>query len=552
MASNFFARFSVTAKIIISIFCVLVVFNLSAMLLLSKFVQKGNTDAFMKSVVNLARSIEKGMKTFLERGDMENFKKLVHEQKDIAGVIEIALYDKDGALHLSSASGNLKGKELDKSLFQQVINKREMLLVREKETIRALTPQIVKTDCLECHPGWNLNEVGGTLSLTYDATPLNKIIKDRWMLLGSGSVLLLFAVAGVLFLVIRLIVIKPINRIIKDLDRTSKEVIGQNGPRVSSAEHRAMAGENDEIGMMRAAVEIFKENAVARYRLEAEQEKVKQKMADEFESSVGSVIEVVSQVATKLQSLAQTMSANAEQTDIQSTAAATSSEHASANVHVVAISAEQLSHSVEEIGRLVIKSAGIAKGAVNKAGKTNEMVTSLATAAQKIGEIVEMITDIASNTKLLALNANIEAARAGTVGKGFAVVANEIKDLAKQTEDAAKEIRDQIDGVQTATQDSVQQIQKIAETIGEIDMISSEIASAVEQQDVTTKEIASNTQQAASETQEVSSNITNVAQAAGETGLAAGKVLETTSDLSQQAQVLRDEVEKFLAHIRTD
>ncbi len=83
-------------------------------------------------------------------------------------------------------------------------------------------------------------------------------------------------------------------------------------------------------------------------------------------------------------------------------------------------------------------------------------------------------------------------------------------------------------------------------------MISSEIASAVEEQDLTTKKIASNTQQAASETQKVSSNITNVAQAAGETGLAAGKVLETTSDLSKQAQVLRDEVEKFLAHIRTD
>jgi methyl-accepting chemotaxis protein len=551
MASNFFARFSVTAKIIISIFCVLVIFALLATVLLSKFVQEGDTDAFMKSVVNLERSIEKGMQTFLERGDMENFKKLVHEQKDIAGVVEIALYENNGALHLSSASDDIEGKILDKSLFQQVMNKKEMLLVREKTMIRALAPQIVKTNCLACHPDWTLEEVGGILSLTYDARPLNKIIKERWMLLGSGSLLLLFAIAGVLFLVIRLIVIKPINRIIKDLDRTTKEVIGQNDSRLTAAEHRAVAGDNDEIGMMRAAVEIFKENAVARYRLEADQEKAKQKMADEFESRVGSVIAAVSQVATKLQSLAQTMSANAEQTDTQSTAAATSSGHASANVHAIASSAEQLSHSVEEIGRLVTKSAGIAKGAVHKAGKTNEMVTSLTAAAQKIGEIVEMITDIASNTKLLALNANIEAARAGAVGKGFAVVANEIKDLAKQTEDAAKEIREQIDGVQTATQDSVQQIQKIAETIGEIDMISNEIAAAVEEQDRTTKEIAGNTQQAASETEEVSSNITHVAQAASETGAAAGKVLDTTGDLSKQARVLHDEVEKFLAHIRS-
>jgi methyl-accepting chemotaxis protein len=170
--------------------------------------------------------------------------------------------------------------------------------------------------------------------------------------------------------------------------------------------------------------------------------------------------------------------------------------------------------------------------------------------AQKIGDIVKLINDIASQTNLLALNATIEAARAGEAGKGFAVVASEVKSLATQKSKATEDIAAQISGIQGATQKSVTAIAAIGKTIGEISQIATTIASAVEQQGAATQEIARNVQQAAAGTQEVSSNVAGVTEAATATGEAAGAVERAAGELSAQSQQLRERVDAFLSQVR--
>ena len=171
-------------------------------------------------------------------------------------------------------------------------------------------------------------------------------------------------------------------------------------------------------------------------------------------------------------------------------------------------------------------------------------------AAQKIGEVVEMITDIAEQTNLLALNATIEAARAGDAGKGFAVVASEVKNLANQTAKATDEIGSQIGEIQSATSDAVAAIQSITKVIEEINNISSGISAAVEEQSAATQEIARNVEQAASGTQEVNSNIAGVSAAATESGTVAGSVLECADGATKQAEDLRGLVEGYLEEIK--
>ncbi len=106
---------------------------------------------------------------------------------------------------------------------------------------------------------------------------------------------------------------------------------------------------------------------------------------------------------------------------------------------------------------------------------------ALSEGAGKIGAVVDMITTIASQTKLLALNANIEAARAGDAGKGFAVVASEVKSLATQTGKATEEIAAQVARMQTcAVKRVVEAIRATSATIEEISVIATAIASAVE------------------------------------------------------------------------
>jgi len=274
------------------------------------------------------------------------------------------------------------------------------------------------------------------------------------------------------------------------------------------------------------------------------------RMADDFETNVKGVVEIVSSSATELQATAQSLSATAEETNRQSTSVAAAAEEASTNVQTVASAAEELASSISEIGRQVEESSRIAGQAATQAAKTNTEVESLASAANKIGEVVSLISDIAEQTNLLALNATIEAARAGEAGKGFAVVASEVKSLATQTAKATEEIAGQINEIQSATTDAVAAIKEISTTIGSINDIAGNVASAVEEQGAATKEIAHSVQQASAGTTEVSSNITGVTQAASESGASATQVLEAASELAKQSENLSSEVDKFLIQVR--
>jgi methyl-accepting chemotaxis protein len=321
-------------------------------------------------------------------------------------------------------------------------------------------------------------------------------------------------------------------------------------------------GRKDEIGGVAEAVETFKVKAAEKARDEAEA-KIKQdqvaaqqrkadmiKLANDFESAVGEIIETVSSASTELEASASTLTATAERAQELTTAVAAASEEASTNVQSVASATEELTSSVNEISRQVQESARMANEAVDQARKTNDRVGELSKAAARIGDVVELINTIAGQTNLLALNATIEAARAGEAGRGFAVVASEVKALAEQTAKATGEIGQQITGIQVATQESVGAIKEISGTIEKLSEISSTIAAAVEEQGAATQEISRNVQQAAQGTQEVSSNITNVQRGASETGTASSQVLSAAQSLSSDSNRLKLEVGKFLNTVR--
>jgi methyl-accepting chemotaxis protein len=316
----------------------------------------------------------------------------------------------------------------------------------------------------------------------------------------------------------------------------------------------------DEVGMMAKTLQVFRDKLAEGERLRASQQAEQQRQLQRaqqveaavarFEKAISSVVSTVSSSATELQSTAQSMTATAEQTSRQSTAVAAASDETSQNVQTVASATEELSASIREISSQVSEATRIIGDAVNQAAATDAKVKSLADAAQKIGEVVGLINDIASQTNLLALNATIEAARAGEAGKGFAVVASEVKTLATQTARATDEIDAQIRAIQDASVSSAQAIREIADTIRRVNEVSTAIASAVEEQGAATQEISRNVQQAAQGTSNVSNNIGGVTQAAAETGHAAGDVLHAAGDLARNGDVLRSEVESFLREIR--
>ncbi len=269
-----------------------------------------------------------------------------------------------------------------------------------------------------------------------------------------------------------------------------------------------------------------------------------------FEEQTAALVGKVAAAASDLRATAEKLSGTTSTTTQQVTNVAAAVEEASVNVQTVASAAEELHSSIAEIARQVAQSSTIAGKAVDDARRTDTIVKTLASGAQRIGDVVGLINSIAGQTNLLALNATIEAARAGDAGKGFAVVASEVKSLANQTAKATEDIGKQILDIQTATGEAVQAIESIAHTIEELSAIASSIASAVEEQGSATQEIARNVQEAASGTQHVSANIAGVSDGAKETGAAAGRVLTAASDLSGQAEQLRTDVRAFISDVK--
>ncbi|WP_374654237.1 methyl-accepting chemotaxis protein [Dongia sp.] len=316
----------------------------------------------------------------------------------------------------------------------------------------------------------------------------------------------------------------------------------------------------DELGEMAQATEQFRGKLIegrelARQQVEAQERQIErgkqmEAAVTQFDKAIGAVVEGVSAAATELQTTAQAMSATAEETARQSNVVANAAVEMTQSVQTVASATEELSASIGEIGNQVTESNRVVGDAVAQADTTNTRVRTLADAAEKIGNVVTLINEIASQTNLLALNATIEAARAGEAGKGFAVVASEVKNLAMQTAKATDEIGGQVRAIQQSSESSADAIRDITKVIGRISEISGAIASAVEEQGAATQEISRNVQQVAAGTTEVSANIGGVTEASEHTSQASHQVLTAAAELARNGAVLRKEVETFLHVVR--
>ncbi len=392
----------------------------------------------------------------------------------------------------------------------------------------------------------------------------------RWAIVGKidksemmapvrkvAFILIGYGLAGLVMLLIagQFIAIS-IARPLHDLAETMTKIADGNSSAPISIDNR-----RDEIGEMAVAMKTFQRNLLEKERLEEESKKAEARAAEQhkklmdqtatqFEQQVGEIVNIVGAAAHQMHSMSAQLGSAVRQTSQKSDAVSTAAQEATQNVQAVAAAAEEMTASIQEIATNINRTADTAQNCASAAQSSHEKLDRLQQAVGEIDDVIRAINDVAEQTNLLALNATIEAARAGEAGKGFAVVASEVKNLAGETSKMTEEIADHIGHVKTSAIETIETINSIINQIDSVNDQTNNVAAAVEEQNTTAADISHNIQGLADGTGQVSKNIIEISGAAAQSAAATNQLESASQELSRQAKNLKTAADSFISQIR--
>jgi methyl-accepting chemotaxis protein len=540
-----FAKWNLTQKVIVSVSAVLLVTSLLSFWVTRERVNRQAEDAFrdkLRQITGMASAAREWYSANLDKlVPNYDFKHL--EQVPVVVAWKMAQQYAQGAgMEFKTPSPNPRDSRNSPDQFERralaqfqqhpdLKEYSEQVTENGRQWMRYAQPVRVSADCLICHgdPVGSKDPFGytkegmkaGDLRAAFSVkAPADELVADassnsRMLLLTSSLTLLAACVA--VALVIGRTVIKPLIRVKNLLQRLADGDLTK----------RLQISTQDEVGQMGAALNLTID-------------KISEVVREIGEESVN-----VANASEEFSAVSQQISANSEETSAQANTVSGATDQVNRGLQTVSTATEQMSASIREIAKNSTEAAKVADGAMKTTLETNVVVAKLGESSAEIGQVIKVITSIAQKTDLLALNATVEAARAGDVGAGFAVVANEVKELAKQTATATEDISRKIEAIQQDAKGAVQAIGSITEVIGQVNQISATIATAVEEQSATTSEMSRSLSEAARGASEVAQNIQGVAQAAQSTSNGAADSQKAARSLAEMSTHLRSLVGRF-------
>ena len=435
-------------------------------------------------------------------------------------------FDKDTLNRLATA---LTGYGAMLDTFRKAANERDVARGRLHDGFEGLAAQMAG---VIAYAHYGLDQADEALAGVRQRT-------SAYLYGGGGAILLLFALLSAA-------VVRSILRPLAALDRTMRQLAeGDLSIEVPGLANR------DETGAMARAVDIFKRNGQQLRTMTGEQAVVARRtqrklqsrivaMTGAIDDEVAGAVALVLAQAEVMQDAAREMKDAIDRVTRGSNAADQASARASEAVAGVAGQTEDLARAVAAVSSQSDRSARRAQRAVDETQKVQERIGTLAQSAADIGEVVELVTGIAQQTNMLAMNAAIEAARAGAAGQGFAVVATEVRNLANQTAVAIDKVGRHVSAIQAASRTAEGDIRSIGRLVEEIGAAATAIAESVRQQDAATRSISSLAAKAAAATREAAGEIQAVAGYTGEAGNSAEEVLASSAEVRERVAAMRE------------
>ena len=322
----------------------------------------------------------------------------------------------------------------------------------------------------------------------------------------------------------------------------------------------AGSGCSDEFGSLSYAVLVLRDRAqeARRLRLEAEAEEtakmegaaVLTSAARTFEDASASEMVLVQHCEAMLRKAVHSLDLASQHTADQTRSAALQVAAAASHVEVLTGAVATVEVTVDDVACRMAAAAAAVAGAENGAGIALAHIIDLAEVASRISAIVHVISEITARTKLLALNASIEASRAGAAGRGFAVVAAEVKNLAAQTARATDDVGTHIHAIQSATNQASDVIRMLSTQVAVVSQSAGSVVVAVRQQRAATDDIMTAVRIASEGASVAAAQVEEAAERTHEARTLALTLPRLADDIGKATGSLRAEIETFITTVR--